>query len=97
MYTRYCGSIDVNDLRPGTKTEEKDFRLPGLFDENGKLVLDKVEPFMSAERPRIFQAPESCPEDLGQVKALTEYASQVDDVLKIMGLSYGVSEPKAPR
>ena len=67
-----------------------------MFDETGKLVLSKVEQFIHVDRPKIFEAPQTCPEDLEQVRALTEYASQVDDVLKIMGLSYDKlgNEPK---
>ena len=41
VYSRYCGSIDIMDLRIGFQKEEKP--LPGLFDDNGKLVLEKVE------------------------------------------------------
>lgn len=48
VYSRYSGSIDIMDLRTGTYNGKKeDEILPGLFDENGKLVLEKVEPFIS--------------------------------------------------
>lgn len=55
VYSRYCGSIDASEYRTGVKKEE--CQLPGLYDDDGKLVLDKVEPFISAERPKIFKEP----------------------------------------